>query len=209
MTKQIVFAGVLATASALTACSGGGSNSAATTPPAIAPSTPAPTLAPTLVPQSQQVVSVALPTTAIGQQTDPVFGLIGGYTQRTYSQILGFAPGMQIMIRNADSLRPHTLGDLKTTSFPANDGGVLSTTATASSTFSSGWQSGNLTSGQLVGPITLMAGTYYIGCAYHYESNHMRDVLVVASGATPGPEATQQPGAPTPSPTNAPGGTSY
>jgi cytochrome oxidase Cu insertion factor (SCO1/SenC/PrrC family) len=34
----------------------------------------------------------------------------------------------------------------------------------------------------------LQAGTDYVGCAFHYESNTMRDVIVVSANATPGPQ---------------------
>lgn len=207
MTKQIAFAAGLTAVGALAACGGGSSSPGPIVPPG---GNPAPTSAPSVpasqVPQStSQVVSLALPTTAIGRETDPTFGLVGGYTQSTYSQVLGYAPGMQVMIRNGDSARAHTLGDLNSGSFPPNSG-ALSAVATGSATFAAGWQSGNLNPGQMVGPITLSAGTYYIGCAYHYASDTMRDVLVVAAGATPGPQATQQPGAPTPAPTSTAGG---
>ena len=201
MTKHVTFAGILASISTFAACSGGsgsGNVPRYTVPPAPSVSSPA-----AIPPSTQQVISVAFPTTAIGRETDPTFGAVAGYTQSTFSQVLGFAPGTQIMIRNADATRPHTLGDLGTVGFPAS-GSALSTTRTNSATFGPNWQSGNLNAGQIVGPITLTAGTYYIGCAYHYASDGMRDVLVVAAGATPGPQATQQPGTSTPAPS--PGG---
>lgn len=206
MIKTIVYAGFVAGAAALAGCSGGSGARSVVPPPNVAP---APNVAPPpITPSTQQVVSVAIPTSAIGRENDPVFGLVGGFTQTTFSQVLGFAPGMQIMIRNAESSRPHTLGDLGAASFPAT-GAALSLSPTNSATFASGWQSGTLNPGQIVGPITLSTGTYYIGCAYHYLSDTMRDVLVVASGAVPGPQATQQPGGATPTPTNAPGGNGY
>lgn len=209
MTKQFALAGALTGIAALAACSGGSTGSP---PRTITPTTSTPTATPsTPAPQNQQstqqVVSVAFPATAIGRENDPVFGAVAGFTQQTYSQVLGFAPGAQIMIRNADSSRPHTLGDLASRGFPAT-GNALSFTPTGTSTFSSGWQSGNLNVGATVGPITLTAGTYYIGCAYHYASDGMRDVLVVAAGATPGPQATQQPGTSTPAPSTG-GGFGY
>jgi hypothetical protein len=160
--------------------------------------TPTPTNPPL---STQQVVRLALPTTAIGAVNDPTYGLIGGYTQAQYSQVLGFATGSQIMIQNDQASLQHTLGDTGgTSSFPANPN--LSTTATTSSTFSGGFQSGTLNPGQIVGPFTLAAGVYYIGCAFHYQTNNMRDVLVVSANAAPGPQATAQAGIPTPNPTD-------
>jgi hypothetical protein len=185
------------------ACSGGGGGG---TPMPTTTTTPSPT--PTSSTSSQQVVRLALPTTAMGVENDPTFGLVGGFTQTGFSQVLGFAPGAQIMIQNAQSAGSavqHTLGDTGGTSgFPASP--PLSTTASGGSTFSSGFQTGTLNPGQIVGPITLTSGTYYIGCAFHYASNQMRDVLVVAAGAQPGPQATQPPGAATPPPIGGGGG---
>ena len=176
------------------ACSGGGGGGY--TPPT---TTPTPTPAPTSSTSSQQVVRLALPTTAIGVENDPMFGLVGGFTQTSFSQVLGFVPGAQIMIQNAQATTPHTLGDTGGSN-GFNSGSSLSTSAAGGSTLSSGFQTGTINAGQTVGPFTLAAGLYYIGCAFHYASNQMRDVLVVAANATPGPQATQQPGASTPPP---------
>ena len=110
---------------------------------------------------------------------------------------------MQIMVHNGQSGAPHTLGDTGATgSFPVNQPAELSTTASGGSTISAGFQTGTINPGQELGPFTLTAGTYLIGCAYHYQSNGMRDVLVVAAGATPGPPATPPAGDPTPAPTS-------
>ncbi len=204
MIKNLAAAGALLGLVTLAACGGGNGASAPriTQPP---PVQPPPVQTPPL--STRQVVSLALPTTAIGRETDPTFGLVGGYTQTTYSQVLGFPPGMQIMLFNGDSARPHTLGDLGTQNFPSTQPSTLSATPTTSTTFAAGFQSGNLNPGQLVGPFTLSAGTYYVGCLYHYQSDTMRDVLVVAANAVPGPQATTPPGAPAPQPTG--GGTRY
>jgi hypothetical protein len=212
MKQSLLF---LLAAAGLAACSSG----ATTTPVAVATSTPggtitataAPTATPTVAPTtastatatptatatatttSQQVVSVALPSGTMGSQTDPTFGVIGGYTASTSSQILGFVPGQQIMIKNVGTTLQHTLNVLSTSSFPAV-GTSISTSSSGGSTLASGYATGTLNPGQLVGPITLQAGTYYIGCAFHYSSNTMRDVIVVSASATPGPQATAQPG---------------
>src|ERR1700682_2617915 len=83
------------------ACSGGGGGGY--TPPT---TTPTPTPAPTSSTSSQQVVRLALPTTAIGVENDPMFGLVGGFTQTSFSQVLGFVPGAKIMIQNAQATTP-------------------------------------------------------------------------------------------------------
>jgi hypothetical protein len=192
---------VVALAALATACGGGGGGG-------ISPGGTTPTPAPTNSTSSQQVVRLALPTTAIGVENDPTFGLVAGYTQTNFSQVLGFAPGAQIMIQNAQSAAsatPHTLGDTGGTN-GFNSGAALSLSASGGSTLSSGFQTGTLNPGQIVGPFTLASGTYYIGCAYHYVSNQMRDVLVVAAGAQPGPQATQPPNTATPPPAGGGGG---
>ena len=203
--------GVTLAAATLAACGGGGTtglspSQTGTTvagtgtgaPPPTTPATmPAATPAATI-----QVVSVELPQKAIGAEKDPTFGLIGGYSQSQHSQVLGFVPGAQIMIKNIDPVLPHTLGDTGASSFPGGQPAALSPVSSGGSTFSHGFQSGNLNAGQMIGPITLSAGTYFIGCAYHYASNMMRDVLVVAANAVPGPQAGNA-SAPTP-PTQSP-----
>jgi hypothetical protein len=188
----------------LAACNGGNSSgSAAAVPAPGATATPAATAAPTptATVSTQQVIRMALPSSAIGTVNDPTFGTVGGYTQSTYSQVMAFAPGAQVMIQNAQSSStPHTLGVFATASFPPGQGN-LSFTASGGSTLAQGYQTGTVAAGSMVGPVTLQAGTYYIGCAYHY-SIGMRDVIVVAANATPGTQATPQAGVPAPGPGN-------
>lgn len=192
-------------AASFAACNGGssGSTPAQPGPPGVGP-TPAPTAAPTAAPttSTQQVVTVALPTSAMGSVVDPTFGLVGGYTQQTFSQVLGFVPGQQIMIRNGQTTTPHTFNVFTQSSFPPA-GTPISTASSNDLSIDPGFASGNINPSALVGPFVLGAGTFYVGCAYHYSSNTMRTVLVVAANAKPGPQATAPPGGPTPPP---PGG---
>jgi hypothetical protein len=185
----------------LSACGGGGGTA---TPVAVTTTAPAttPTTTPTAAPQ---VITMALPGgSAIGTETDPTYGLIGGYTQSLYSQVLAFVPNAQVMILNgqpSSNATPHTLNVLSQTSFPASP--TLTTTASGGTTLAAGFQSGAINAGApAIGPITLTAGTYYIGCGFHYLSNTMRTVLVVAAAASPGTQATPVP-SDTPVPNNA------
>ncbi len=116
------------------------------------------------------------------------FGTIGGFTQSTYSQVLAFPPGTTITIKNLATGTPHTLNVLSTSGFPSNP--TLSTTAAGGSTLAAGFASGTIAPGGSVSVTLATAGTYYIGCAFHYISNQMRDVIQVSSSATPGPQAT-------------------
>ncbi len=161
-----------------------------------------PTPLPTSTVSTQQVVTMALPS-AIGSTTT-AFGTIGGYTQSGFSQTLAFAPGSQIMLRNGQTGVPHTFNVLSTTSFPASP--ALPTSASGSSTIDQNFTSGTISPATMIGPFTLAAGTYFLGCAFHYTSDTMRTVLTVAAGATPGPQATP-PGGGTQTPP--PGGIGY
>jgi hypothetical protein len=131
-------------------------------------------------------------------ETDPTYGLVAGYTQQVYSQTLAFVPGAQIMIANGQAGVPHTLNVLSQTAFPVSP--TLVTTASGSSTLNASYTSGTVTNGTMVGPVTLTAGLYYIGCGFHYTSAGMRTVLNVAAAATPGPQATLNPADSTPPP---------
>jgi hypothetical protein len=177
-----VFTGV-----ALVACGGGGGGGST---PATTPVTPVSNVAPTAQPQ---VITMALPQSVMGQLTDPTFGVIGGYTQSTYSQVLAFAPNSQVMLANGQAGQPHTL-DVIAQSGPFPSSPTLSTNPAGGSTLAAGFASGTLNGGSEIGPVTLSAGTYFVGCAFHYVSNMMRTVLIVAAAATPGPQATAPPG---------------
>jgi hypothetical protein len=181
---------------AVSACGGGGGSTPPAAPAAVSTATPVPASPPTATPQE---ITMSLPgATGIGTQTDPTFGAIAGYTQQTYSQILAFVPGAQIMIVNgqaATSATPHTLNVLSQTAFPASP--TLGTTANGGTTISAvGFSTGSVAAGTTIGPFTLAAGLYYIGCGFHYLSNGMRTVLDVAAAATPGPQATPVPAQP-------------
>ena len=191
MHKRILVVALLAT-SALAACGGsGGSGGGGYAPPGGGGAAPAatPTPVPTLAPL---VVGVALPTTGIGSVTDPTFGQVGGYTQSTYSQTLAFPVGSTITVSNLSASTPHTLDVVGTTGFPANP--ALTTTASGGG-MSATYASGNIGAGQSVTIALATAGTFYFGCAYHYLSApQMRDAIQVSNTATPGPQATPNPG---------------
>lgn len=179
-------------AAMLSACGGGGSSGGGSTLP-YGGGGGGPT--PTPPPHNAQVIRVAIPDSAIGTIAT-TYGEIGGYTQMSTSQVLGFVPGQKVEIENAQSTSiPHTLGDTGGNgSFPSSANLSLSRNTPNGGKLKHGFQTGTLQAGDLVGPFTLQQGVYFIGCAYHYQSNQMRDVLVVAANATPGPQATSPPG---------------
>jgi plastocyanin len=151
---------------------------------------------------SDLVATATLPKDTIGEEL-PEEGLgsikslkwkalLGGFTQTTRSQSLGFPPGTKITLRNLSKSVEHTLDVVKVISgppavFPKNP--KLSIPAKGGGKLAAGYASGALAPGKSVSVTLVKAGTYLIGCAFHY-SEGMRDVLVVAKGAKPGPQAT-------------------
>jgi plastocyanin len=178
-----VYAFLFATIAGLAACGGGGGAGAVTPGGAGGPTaTPVPTLAP-------NTMGFAIPDGTIGTVNTPPYGVVGGYTQHTYSQVVAFPPGTTITLKNLSSTTPHTVNVLSTSAFPA--GPALSTAAAGGSTLAAGYQSGSIAPGGTMTVTLATAGTYYIGCAYHYnDAVSMRDVILVSSSATPGPQAT-------------------
>lgn len=172
---------------ALAACGGGGGGgTGSVTPPGGGTtSTPAPSGVGPLT------IGVAIPSGPIGTVAS-TYGLVGGFTQATYSQTLAFAPGTTITIKNLSSTTAHTLNVLSTSSFPASP--TLSTASSGTTSLDANYASGSIAPGGSVTVTLATAGTYYIGCAYHYmDSPSMRDVLIVSASATPGPQATPAP----------------
>ena len=136
---------------------------------------------------------------------------IGGFSQTKYSQTLGFPPETKITLRNLNSTTPHTLNVIKAIKgppamFPQNPS--LPTSPNGHGILGTGYRSGIIQPGKSVTIELSKAGTYMIGCAFHYASNGMRDIFVVKDGAKPGQEATPPPQA-TSSPSTGPSPTGY
>lgn len=169
----------------LAACGGGyGGGGGYTAPGGGTPGTPTGV--------SSFTIGFALPDGTIGQVNDPTFGKVGGYTQNVYSQTIAFPPGTTVTLRNLSAATDHTLNVLSTTGFPVSP--TLSTNASGGSTLAAGYSSGTVHGGGTLSLLLANAGTYYIGCAYHYmDAVSMRDVIQVNAAATPGPQATPQP----------------
>ena len=120
---------------------------------------------------------------------------LGGFTQETYSQALGFPPNTKLTIHNLSTRYTHTLDVVKVISGPPADfpkDAKLSIKAEGNGKLEAGYASGPIKPGKSVTVTLVKAGTYLIGCAYHYDLG-MHDVLVVGARATPGPQATPTP----------------
>lgn len=182
MTKRL-YALLFASVAALTAC-GGGYGGGGTNPPGNGGGGGAPAGV------GPQTIGFAIPSGTIGTVSTAPFGTIGGYTQSIYSQVIAFPPGTVITLKNLSTTTPHTLNVLSTSSFPATN---PSTTAAGGNTLAAGFASGTLAAGATMQITLATAGTYYIGCAYHYnDAQSMRGVILVSANATPGPQATPQ-----------------
>lgn len=175
---------LIAGIASLAACGGGGGGTTPPSPGGGGGSTPPPGV-------GAQTIGMALPSGAIGMVNTSPFGLVGGYTQTVYSQVIAFPPGTTITLKNLSSNTPHTLNVLSTTGFPSNPS--LSTTASGGTSLGTNFASGAIAPGATMSITLSTPGTYYIGCAFHYASNGMRDVVMVSASATPGPQATPQP----------------
>lgn len=120
---------------------------------------------------------------------------LSGFTQVARSQALGFPPGTKLTIHNLSKTTTHTLDVVKVIAkapadFPS--GVKLSIPAKGDGKLEAGYASGPIKPGGSVTVTLVKAGVYLIGCAYHYKDG-MRDVLVVGTHATPGPQATATP----------------
>jgi len=133
-----------------------------------------------------------LPGEGLGVIADPYWKAnLGGFTQQSTSQALGFPPGTKLTITNISKSITHTLNVVKKIKGPpANFPGSPTLSMTPSGgKLQKGYASGPIKPGNSVTVTLGKAGIYLIGCAFHYHSG-MQDVLVVSKTATPGPQAT-------------------
>jgi plastocyanin len=134
-----------------------------------------------------------LPGEGLGTINDTFWNAtLGGYTQEQFSQALGFPPGTKITLTNLSKAISHTLDVVESISgppanFPPNP--KLIEGPAGNGKLKKGYASGVISPGKSVTLTLSKPGIYLIGCFFHY-SEGMHDVLVVAKGATPGPQAT-------------------
>jgi plastocyanin len=156
-----------------------------------------------------RTIGEELPSAGLGTYNSPYWhATIGGFTQTRYSQTLGFPPGTKITLRNLSKTTEHTLDVVQEikgppVKFPKSP--TLRINSQGHGILGTGYASGIIKPGKAVTITLSNAGTYLIGCAFHYKFG-MRDVFVVAKNARPGQEATPPPkatatpsGAPSPS----------
>jgi plastocyanin len=114
---------------------------------------------------------------------DATFGRVAYYTLQAganSAQIIRVNAGSQIVFVNDDATNPHTASGLGTSGFPATFTNTSGTTQSGSTIDgSTSWSTGTLNPGQRSQVFTIPApGMYFFGCAFHYTSNTMRDVVI-------------------------------
>lgn len=144
----------------------------------------------------KHTIGEELPSEGVGQIKDPKWkAMLGGFTQTSRSQALGFPPDTKITIHNMSKKYTHTLDVVKVIQkapavFPKNPD--LSVGAKGGDKLAPGYASGPIKPGKSVTVTLVKEGIYLIGCAFHYSSG-MHDVLVVGKAAHGGPQATPAP----------------
>lgn len=140
-----------------------------------------------------RTIGEELPSEGLGSLKSVHWGAtLGGFTQQRYSQALGFAPGTKITIKNLSTSVTHTLDVVKVITKPPADFPThpqLSVPPHGDGKLQAGYASGPIKPGKTVTVTLVKAGTYLIGCAFHYTEG-MHDVFVVKKNAEPGVQAT-------------------
>jgi protein SCO1 len=142
-------------------------------------------------------IGIGIPTGRIGVENDPAWGTVSGYTQNQTSQVMAFPPGSKITVKNLSTTTPHTLNVVALASAPPADfppSPSLTFSARGNGVLGADYASGTINPGNTVTLTLSKVGIYLIGCAFHYIEFHMRDVIQVETGATPGPTASPGPG---------------
>jgi plastocyanin len=154
----------------------------------------------------KNTIGEELPTEGVGTQKNMTWGMIGGFTQMTYAQVLAFPPGTKITVHNLSKTTEHTFNVVgKTTKAPARfPAGQPSFTPSGGKTLVVGFASGPIKPGKSITVTLAKSGTFLIECAFHFKEG-MRDVIIVEAKAKPGPQGTPIPKH-TSDPTPTPGG---
>ncbi len=195
MAKKLAAMAVTLAAAALAACAGNSGSTGANSGTYALPNMPDLQLSYVLPDRKKGTVMEELPAEGLGTIKDPTWqATLGGFTQRQFSQALGFPPNTKLTIKNISKSIHHTFNVVaKIKGPPANFPSSPSLPTTPSGgPLKNGYRSGSINPGSSVTVVAKKAGIYLFGCAFHYHSG-MQDVIVVEPGATPGPQATKPP----------------
>lgn len=192
MSRKLAAVAVALAAAALAACGGHYGSAGSNGGTNVLPGMPDLKITVTLPNGKTGSIMEELPSEGLGAIMDPTWkAKLGGFSQQQFSQALGFPPNTKLTITNISKSISHTFNVVKKikgppAKFPANP--KLSTTASGGN-LKGGYASGAISPGKSVTVLAKRTGIYLIGCAFHYHEG-MQDVLVIAKGATPGPQAT-------------------
>jgi plastocyanin len=184
-------------ACALAACGGGGMGHGAGNPGALPMTVHSFQIGDDMVADvklPKNAIGEELPAEGVGTQKNKPWGMIGGFTQMTYAQVLAFPPGTKITIHNLSKSTEHTFNVVaKVTKAPAKfPVKQPSFTASGGTTIAVGFASGPIEPGKSVTLTLTKPGTYLVECAFHFKEG-MQDVLIVQDNAKPGPQGTPIP----------------
>jgi plastocyanin len=119
---------------------------------------------------------------------DPEYGFVLGYFKgklATRTQVISVSPGKNIKFVNVDNNDAHTASFLgKATGekapWPAHFNGSMTQSPKGTAIGTKNFSTGTLNPGQTsLVYSTGLPGFYMIGCAFHYDSNKMRTVIIV------------------------------
>ena len=182
---------VVFTAAAMMALAGCGSQSMSAAPPAMPAShgvAPAPAQMLDVNDDSITVKKVGVRLTGEQSFNSPTYGLVLGYFKgktSTLSQVVTLPASTPVVFFNVDTLHPHTasfLGDasMQGANWPSSFNGSSTPSAAGTAIGTTNWSTGAMApGGKSKKYSTGSPGFYMIGCAFHYNSNGMRTVIIV------------------------------
>jgi hypothetical protein len=170
------------TYAAVTPCTTG---SCASPSPSPSPSSSPSDCAQPIAPAATEMIGVDLSINYCTDSTyQAVIGYFVGWTAPNAGEVITITHSSidHVQFKNVDN-QPHTAADLGpwTGSYPPNGPDPAATPSPKGTDISAtGFTAGNLNPGQKSRPyIADVPGVYIFGCAYHYNSNNMRTVIIV------------------------------
>ena len=138
-----------------------------------------------IIPDTAIVVGIRLDAQSF---TDPRYGFVLGYFKGTTShksQVIGVPMGSRVKFTNVDGNDAHTLSFLGNATahsapWPALFNGSATKSPPGTAIGTTGFSTGTLNPGKTSAIYTTgLPGFYMVGCAFHYDSNMMRTVIIV------------------------------
>jgi plastocyanin len=179
-------------AAAILALAGCGSQSMSAAPPAMPAShavAPAPSQLLAISDDAITTVKkVGLRLTGEQSFNSPTYGTVLGYFKgktSTKSQIVTLPASTSVVFYNVDTLHPHTASFLGNATkngapWPTHFNGGSSPSPAGTAIGTTNWSTGAMAPGGKSKKYTTGSpGFYMIGCAFHYDSNGMRTVIIV------------------------------